>query len=81
MNATATPTVDLTEWVPALAEEIHGKNWSPNMDTITHLEAQRHAHTLGISWARVMPVTDVEKLKTAMRDMYVGRRARATKRK
>jgi len=74
-------TVETKEWVKALAEEIHGKQWSPNLDFVTHLEAQQIAGKQGIPWGGQLAAEDAATLRAAMLAMYEGRRARATKRK
>jgi hypothetical protein len=65
MNATT--TLDLAQWVPALAQELTGDSYSPNMDLITHLQAQQCAKALGIQWANTMEAADVDKVRDAMR--------------
>jgi hypothetical protein len=60
----------LKEWVPALAQEIHGAKWSPNLDFVTHLQAQQLAPSLGIQWANTMSAADVDALKTAVRELH-----------
>lgn len=56
----------LTDWIPRLAEEIAGKDYSPNWDMITHLEAQREARKLGIQWGLHMTRADVETVRLAV---------------
>jgi hypothetical protein len=65
----AAAKVPLKEWVPALAKEIHGKKWSPNLDFVTHLQAQQLAPSLGIQWANEMPAADVAKLVDAVTEL------------
>lgn len=64
---TATTTLDLAQWVPALAQELAGENYSPNYDLITHLQAQQCAKALGIQWGKNMEAADVDKVRDALR--------------
>jgi hypothetical protein len=76
---TATTTLDLAAWVPALAQEIHGNTYSPNHDLITHLEAQQEAKRLGVTWGKTMEAADVDSVRDALRARYADRRKRAAR--
>lgn len=71
----AAAPVPLKEWVPALAKEIHGAKWSPNLDFVTHLQAQQLAPSLGIQWANEMPAADVTALREAVLALHEGNRS------
>jgi hypothetical protein len=60
----------LGDWVPVLAKEIHGEDWSPNLELVTHLQAQTEARRLGIQWAKEMPAADVERIIDATLNRY-----------
>ena len=62
-------TLKLTEWVPALAREIHGKKYTPNHDMITHLQAQQFAKMIGVKWGREIEDYNVESIKEGVRAM------------
>jgi hypothetical protein len=76
---TATTTLDLAQWVPALAQEIHADDYSPNFDLITHLECQQEAKRLGIKWGKTMEAKDVDAIRDAHRARYADRRKRAAR--
>ena len=67
---TTTPRQALKDWVPALAQEVYGKKWSPNCDFIIHLQAQAEARGLGIQWRNEMDAADVAKLADAVRTIH-----------
>jgi hypothetical protein len=58
--------ISLKDWIPALAQTLHGAAWSPNLDFVTHLEAQQEAKKLGIAWSRDMDGADVMSIIVAM---------------
>ena len=68
-------TIQLTEWVPALAKEIHGRKYTPNHDMTTHLEAQRFARLMGMTWGKEMKAFEVAELRNVMLAFYADNRA------
>lgn len=68
-NADVGTTMGLSEWLPALAQELHGKGWSPNLDFVTHLDAQNAAKHLGIRWAHHMATEDITLIQDALRHL------------
>jgi hypothetical protein len=68
-------TKTLTEWVPALAKEIHGAKYTSNHDMITHLEAQRFARMMGMKWGKTMNAYEVDELRNVMLAFYADKRA------
>lgn len=76
---TATTTLDLAQWVPALAQELTGASYSPNFDMITHLQCQQEAKRLGITWGKTMEAKDVDTIRDAMRARMATRAKSAAK--
>jgi hypothetical protein len=62
----------LTDWIPALAEELAGKDYSPNWDMITHLKAQQAAKRLGIKWGMELPPADVQRIREELKGKPVA---------
>lgn len=67
-NADLGTTMGLSEWIPALAQELHGTRWSPNLDMVVHLDAQNAAKHLGIRWAHHMATDDITLIQDALRN-------------
>lgn len=59
----------LTKWIPALAKELYGKQWTPNHSMIVHLKAQAVAKRLGIQWGFEMSTKDINTLRAELKKM------------